>query len=67
MKKSPEPIVLAVALVLLALAALGLAFTFPSTSDITGVPSTNPTGHTPPVLKADEVQARLADWTTPRH
>ncbi len=65
MKKSLEPIVLTVALVLLALTAAGLALTFPSVSDITGVPSTNPTGHTPVKMKDDELQARLVDWTGP--
>ena len=65
MKKSPEQIILTVALVLLILTAAGLAFWFPSAQDITGVASTNPTGHTPVKLKAEDVQQQLADWTTP--
>jgi hypothetical protein len=65
MKKSPEPIILAVALVLLALTAAGLAFYFPSLEDITGVSSTVPTGHTPVPVKAEDLQTRLADWTQP--
>jgi len=65
MKKSPEPIILAAALVLLALVAAGLAFTFPSAQDITGVPGTTPTGKTPAKLNEGEVQARLAPWTSP--
>jgi hypothetical protein len=65
MKNSIEPIILAVALGLLALTAAGLAFTFPSAQDITGIPSTEPTGHTPIKLKAEDLQTRLADWNTP--
>jgi hypothetical protein len=64
-KKSPEPIILAVALALLALVAAGLALTFPSVQDITGVPSTTPTGKSPPKLKEEDLEARLAPWTTP--
>jgi hypothetical protein len=65
MKRSPEQIVLTVALVLLIGVAAGLAFWFPSVQDITGVASTNPTGHTPVKLKAEDVQQQLADWTAP--
>jgi hypothetical protein len=65
MKKSPETIVLTVALALLILTAVGLALTFPSVEDITGVPTTAPTGHTPPKLKPDDLQASLTDWTSP--
>jgi hypothetical protein len=65
MKKSPEPIILAVALALLALVAAGLAYTFPSIGDLTGVTSTNPTGRTPVVLKSDQLAASLADLATP--
>jgi hypothetical protein len=66
MTKSPEPIVLTVALVLLIVAAAGLAFTFPSVSDITGgISSTVPKGHMPPRIKAEDLQASLADWTSP--
>lgn len=65
MKKSPEPIILAVSLVLLALAAAGLALTFPSVEDITGVPGTTPTGKTPVRLKEDDLEARLQPWIAP--
>lgn len=65
MKKSPEPIVLAVALLLLALVAGWLAYSFPSLQDITGVPSTSPSGKTPSPLKKDELEASLAPWNTP--
>jgi hypothetical protein len=63
--KSIEPIILTVALILLIAAAAGLALTFPSIQDITGVPSTTPTGHTPSKLNADDLQAELAAWNTP--
>jgi hypothetical protein len=65
MKKSPEQIVLAVVLVLLILTAAGLAFWFPSVEDITGVASTDPTGHVPAKLNPDEVQQQLSSWTSP--
>jgi hypothetical protein len=65
MKKSPEPIILTVALALLALVAAGLAYTFPSIGDLTGVTTTTPSGHTPAPIKADDLQARLADLGTP--
>jgi hypothetical protein len=64
MKKSPEQIVLTVALVLLILTAAGLAFWFPSVQDITSVASTNPTGHTPVKLKTEDIQQQLADWSS---
>jgi hypothetical protein len=65
MKKSPEPIILTVALVVLIGTALGLALSFPSVQDITGVPSTSPTGHTPPKLDEDELKEALTPWTKP--
>jgi hypothetical protein len=65
MKTSPEPIILAIALGLLALVAAGLAFTFPSIGVITGVDSLTATGHMPVLLKADALQARLAPLTAP--
>jgi len=65
MNKSPESIVLAVALALLALGAAGMAYWFPSLSDITGVSSTAPTGHVPKKLKPEEVQSSLAAWNSP--
>jgi hypothetical protein len=65
MKTSPEPIILTVALVLLILAAAGLAFTFPSLQDITGVSSTSPTGHTPPRMSESDLEEQLSDWAKP--
>jgi len=65
MNKSPEVIVLAVVLGLLALGAAGLAYIFPTVQDITGVNSTDPTGHTPKKLKSEEVASSLAVWNSP--
>jgi len=65
MKKSPEPIILAVALVLLALGAGYLAYSVPSLEDITNVKSTTPTGKTPAKLKDDDLQTTVAAWNTP--
>jgi hypothetical protein len=68
MKKSPEQIILTVFLVLLIGTAAWLAYSFSSPTlvqDITGVASTNPTGHTPVKLKAEDVQQQLADWASP--
>jgi hypothetical protein len=65
MKKSSEAIILTVVLVLLVATAAGLTFTFPSVQDITEVPSTLPTGHTPAVMKADDLQQQLTSWNSP--
>lgn len=65
MKKSPEPIILAIALGLLALGAAGLAYVFPTVQDITGIPSLQPKGKPAAKLKAEQIQASLADWTAP--
>jgi hypothetical protein len=68
MKKSPEQIILTVALVLLIGTAGWLAYSFSDPSlvqDITGVESTNPTGHQPVKLSSDDVHQQLAAWTTP--
>ena len=65
MSKSPEPIILAVALLLLALGAGGLAYIFPAASDITGVKSLEPNGHPSTKLKPEDVQANLAIWDAP--
>jgi hypothetical protein len=65
MKKSPEPIILAVALALLALGAATLAYFFPSVADITGISSTEPKGDTTPPVDAKSVQAKLAIWNSP--
>ena len=65
MKKSPEPLILEIALGLLALAAAGLAYTFPSLSDLTGVTSVTPSGKLPVAVKSDELQTKLSDLNTP--
>ena len=65
MKTSPEPIILTVALVLLAGVAGGLAFMFPTVQDITGVPSTTPSGKTPTKLKPEQLESQLAPWKAP--
>jgi hypothetical protein len=65
MKKSPEAIVLTVALVLLALGAAGMAYFFPNITDLTGVTTVQPSGHTPMATKEEELQAELAPLATP--
>ncbi|MEI9999049.1 MAG: hypothetical protein WDO13_07715 [Verrucomicrobiota bacterium] len=65
MKKSPEPVILTVALVVLALGAALLAYFFPSVRDITGISSTDPTGKHAAPLKADDIAATLAVWASP--
>ena len=65
MTKSPEPIILAVALLLLALGSATLAYLFPSVADITGVASLEPKGHGAETLKAADVEANLALWNAP--
>jgi len=65
MKKSPEPIILAVVLVLLIVVAAGLAMTFPSVSDITGLSDMTPQGHRPPQLVEADLESKLAAWTSP--
>jgi hypothetical protein len=71
MKKSPEPIVLTVALALLALIAAWLAYSFPTIEGLTGVSTVEATGHVPAPLKEEKLQADLAPlvqpalWKTP--
>ena len=65
MTKSPEPLILAVALFLLALGSGLMAYFFPSVSEITGVQSTEPTGHGATALKADDIASSLAPWNKP--
>jgi hypothetical protein len=65
MKKSPEIIVLAVALGLLAIGAGIMAYTFPSPEDLTNVKSTTPTGKTPKKIKEEELQASIEPWNSP--
>jgi len=65
MKKSPEPIILAVALLLLALGSATLAYMFPTVAEITGVTSTEPKGHRADALKAADIESSLAVWNAP--
>lgn len=60
-----EPIILTVALALLALVAAGLTYTFPSIEDLTTITSLEPDGHQPKELKADDLSKQLAAWTSP--
>ncbi len=66
MKNAFEPIVLAVCLGLLALVAAGLAYTFPSIEDLTGVSSLEPNGHVPVAVKEDTVKTQLAPLANPQ-
>jgi hypothetical protein len=65
MNKSPEPIILTVALVLLALCAAGLALYYPSVEDITGVKTTTPSTQRVTAINADDNKAKLTLWDTP--
>jgi hypothetical protein len=65
MKKSPEAIVLTVALVLLALGAAALAYFFPGIADLTGVTTVHASGHSPTATKEEELQAELAPLASP--
>jgi hypothetical protein len=65
MNKSPEPIILAVALGLLALGSATLAYLFPPVEDITGVKSLEPSGDRAKPLKAEDIQSSLAIWDLP--
>ncbi len=64
-KPPPGPLVLSIALALLALGAASMAYFFPSVSDITGVTTMEPKGKPTKKIKADELSAGLADWTAP--
>lgn len=65
MTKSIEPIILAVALFLLALGAGTLAYMFPPAADITGVKNLEPQGHPGTKIKTEDLQTSLAIWETP--
>jgi hypothetical protein len=65
MPKSPEPIILAVALLLLALGAASLAYFFPSVGDITGVTSLDPKGQSAVQMKPDQITSSLSMWSSP--
>jgi len=65
MTKSPEPIILAVALLLLALGAATLAYTFPSVEEITGVKSLEAPGDRANPLQAEGLASSLNLWNSP--
>ncbi len=65
MTKSPEPIILAVVLLLLAVGSATLAYLFPTVPEITGITSTEPKGHRAEPLKAEDVESNLALWNSP--
>jgi hypothetical protein len=64
-KKSPEPIILAVALTLLALGSAALAYWYPTVEVITGITSTDPMGNSVKLLKSDDIAASLSVWNAP--
>ena len=65
MSKSPEPIILAVALLLLALGTASMAYLFPTLDQITGVTVTDAAGAGAQAVKAADIQASLAPWNSP--
>jgi len=65
MTKSPEPIILAVGLLVLALGSATLAYIFPSLEGITGVKSTEQNGKLAKPLKAEDIESSLTLWNTP--
>jgi hypothetical protein len=66
MNKSPERLILAIALGLLILGIGALAFFFPSLEDITSVTSTEPTNtHPLKPFKAEDLDASMGAWATP--
>lgn len=65
MKKSPEPIVLTIALALLALVAAILAYTFPTISNLTGITSLEATGHVPKPVQEQQLQTGLDPLNNP--
>jgi hypothetical protein len=65
MSKSPEPIILAAALFLLALGVGYLAYTYPSVEQITGITSTETNGHGAALLKTEDIASSLTIWDSP--
>ena len=65
MKQAPEPIILAVALLFLAIGSATMAYMFPTVQQITGIESTQASGEKAKEMKADDIAARLALWYTP--
>ena len=65
MKKSPEPIILTVALVLLAIGAAALAYFYPTKEEITTIHTLDPAGNMARPLKPDDLSASLSVWDAP--
>ncbi|HEV3272507.1 MAG TPA: Amuc_1099 family pilus-like system protein [Candidatus Methylacidiphilales bacterium] len=65
MKKTPEPIILAGVLGLLALGSALLAYLYPPLEAITGVTTLEPTGKPAQAMKAADIQASLTLWNSP--
>jgi hypothetical protein len=65
MNKSPEIIILAAALGLLAIGAGTMAYFFPSLEDLTNISSTAPVGKTPKKVKVEELQTSIEPWNSP--
>ena len=65
MNKRPEPIILAVVLLTLALAVGAMAFWWPSLPEITGVSDTKLNGLNATLLQEDQLSADLAPWSAP--
>ncbi len=63
--KALEPIILSTVLLLLAVGAAGLAYTYPSVSDITGITTLEPKGHGAKKIKSEDIDATLASWNSP--
>ena len=63
--QTPEPIILAVALVLLALGAATLAYLYPTVEDITHVTTVQPVGDPAKPMKGDDIVSSMAIWNTP--
>ena len=65
MTKSPEPIILAVALLLLAIGSATLAYLFPTVDQITGITAAQTTGDRAKALKPEDIQSSLTVWNNP--
>jgi len=65
MKKQVEPIILVVALLILAIGAASLAYFYPTVKDITGITPLSAQGKNVTALKADDITNSLVAWTSP--
>jgi hypothetical protein len=65
MKKRPEPIILSVALAILALGTAALAYIYPTVEQITGISSTDPVGDSAKPMKDTDITTSLKAWTAP--